>query len=64
MKGPKQVQVDVEVMRKAYSSSKALVDVCSSSLQDAADILQVLLRWVVCKSQSKSDHKFLFSVCL
>ena len=35
-------EVDVEKMRKAYMSSKDLLEVTSLSLQDAADILQVL----------------------
>ena len=34
-------EVDVDAMRKAYMSSKALLEVTSLSLQDAADVLQV-----------------------
>ena len=35
-------EVDVDVMRKAYMSSRTLLEVTSLSLQDAEDILQVI----------------------
>ena len=38
----KRTEVDPDAMRKAYSSSKALLQVTSLSLQDAADVLQVI----------------------
>ena len=36
------VEIDAEAMRKAYSSSKNLLEVTSACLQDAADVLQVM----------------------
>ena len=36
------MEVDVEMMRKAYGSSKALIEVTSHCLQDAADTLKVI----------------------
>ena len=39
-------EVDVDAMRKAYMSSKALLEVTSLSLQDAADVLQVSNFWI------------------
>ena len=37
----KRMEVDCDVMKQAYSSSKALLTVAGLSLQDAADMLQV-----------------------
>lgn len=40
------MEVDVEMMRKAYGSSKALIEVTSHCLQDAADTLKVMFRCI------------------
>ena len=42
------MEVDVEMMRKAYGSSKALIEVTSHCLQDAADTLKVIFHPILC----------------